>query len=130
MFVWLVKQHRVVGDTHQKNIIRIKNKLLLGSNTNYYRDQKKIILGEGRKERNGKERNGTERNRWEGKGREGKGKDRTGQDRRGEERRGKERKGRKLKAVFQDTGHLLKKALQLYLLDLTYIRSQQACCAL
>ena len=40
------------------------------------------------------------------------------------------KEGRKLKAVFQDTGHLLKVALQLYLLDLTYIRSQQACCAL
>jgi hypothetical protein len=40
------------------------------------------------------------------------------------------KEGRQLKAVLQDTGHLLKVALQLYLLDLTYIRSQQACCAL
>ena len=44
-------------------------------------------------------------------------------------RREERREGRK-ETESGISGHLLKVALQLYLLDLTYIRSQQACCAL
>ena len=46
-----------------------------------------------------------------------------------EGRREERREGRK-ETESGISGHLLKVALQLYLLDLTYIRSQQACCAL
>ena len=111
-------------------IIRIKHKLLSGSKKIFWERKGKERQGKARqgKERKGKERNGTER-----KGREGKGQDRTGLDRTGEETRREERKGKERKETESGvSGHwtLVEKALQLYLLDLTYIRSQQACCAL